>query len=97
MNVTKVGSSKVSGTYLVGYVTTTYGKLVATFGEPSLFGGIEDKVQTEWVLEFADGTVATIYDWKTYRESPTTLPYKWHIGGRSDKAVTLVTTALSGR
>jgi len=36
-------------------------------------------------LEFEDGTVATIYDWKLY-ETPYD-EYQWHIGGKSFKAV----------
>ena len=43
-------------------------------------------------LEFADGTVATIYDWKEY-ETPMGL-YSWHIGGMSKKAVDRVTQAF---
>jgi DNA-binding ferritin-like protein len=36
-------------------------------------------------LEFEDGTVATIYDWKEY-QTPMGL-YHWHIGGRNNLAV----------
>jgi len=43
-------------------------------------------------LEFEDGTVATIYDWKEY-ETPMGL-YRWHIGGKNNLAVARVTRAL---
>jgi len=84
--------ANVNGTSLQGYFTTTYEKLVQTFGEPSYEGG--DKTTCEWHLEFEDGTVATIYDWKEY-----TTPYgeyRWHIGGRDYSAVERVTECLNG-
>jgi hypothetical protein len=70
------------GTSLQGRITTTYGELVEKFGEPNRGG---DKTTVEWALDFEDGTVATIYDWK-YEETPM---YKtdWHIGGKSQEAV----------
>ena len=77
----------VNGTSLVGYVTASYDQLVAKFGAPD-FGPDDrggDKVTCEWDLEFEDGTVATIYDWKLY-ETPYD-EYQWHIGGKSFQAV----------
>ena len=76
----------VNGTSLVGYVTASYSELVEKFGEPDFgpnAGG--DKVTCEWALEFEDGTVAIIYDWKQY-ETPMGA-YRWHIGGNSFDAV----------
>jgi len=72
----------VNGTCLQGRITTTYGELVEKFGEPERGG---DKTTVEWALEFEDGTVATIYDWK-YQETPM---YKtdWNIGGKSVEAI----------
>lgn len=71
-----------NGTGLQGHITTTYGELVEKFGEPERGG---DKTTVEWALEFEDGTVATIYDWK-YEETPM---YKteWNIGGKNKEAV----------
>jgi len=71
------------GTSLQGYVTAYYHELVEVFGEPDLTNG--DKVTAEWCLEFEDGTVATIYDWKEY-ETPMG-SYRWHIGGKDGMAV----------
>ena len=73
----------VNGTSLQGHIVTTYFELVEKFGEPDFIGG--DKITAEWALEFADNTVATIYDWK-YGDTPM---YKteWNIGGKTKEAV----------
>jgi hypothetical protein len=73
----------VNGTSLQGHITTTYAELVEKFGEPNCFGG--DKITVEWALEFGDGTVATIYDWK-YGETPMHKT-EWNIGGKTKEAV----------
>jgi hypothetical protein len=73
----------VNGTSLQGHITTTYAELVEKFGEPNCFGG--DKITVEWALEFGDGTVATIYDWK-YGETPMHKT-EWNIGGKNIDAV----------
>jgi hypothetical protein len=79
----------VNGTSLQGYMQAYYHQLVVVFGEPE---GGGDKTTVEWCLSFEDGTVATIYDWKEY-DTPTGL-YRWHIGGRSPKAVDRVKRAF---
>lgn len=96
-------SNKVNGSSLKGYVECSYDLLVDVFGE-SNFGGDEYKVQKEWVIEFKDGTVATIYDYKqgdcyngegngTHYTKVTT----WHIGGFSPKAVDYVTDLIDSK
>lgn len=80
------------GTHLVGYVETQYDTLVRVFGEPTMEGGIDDKSFCQWNLEFEDGTVATIYDWKE-DVLPTGL-YNWHVGGRTTEALTMVLDTL---
>ena len=79
----KADFNKASGTSYMGSVKTTYNRLVEIFGEPHLRDG--DKTTAEWVLEFQDGTIATIYDWKL-SETPT-YEYNWHVGGFSKDAV----------
>jgi len=77
-----------------GSVFTTYDKLVQVFGNPD-FGPDDtdaDKVTCEWKLQFEDGTVATIYDWKT--GSTPFYEYEWHIGGKSAEAVDRVLDVL---
>lgn len=71
-----------NGTSLQGYVRTSYDRLVSLLGEPDRGSG---KITAEWIVEFEDGTVATIYDWKEY--STPLGSYDWHIGGHDQKAV----------
>ena len=89
-NVTKVNRDLINGTSYQGTIATTYDKLVQTFGEPN--GGPGDKTNSEWILKFPDGTIATIYDWKL-SQTPTDL-YDWHIGGHDKKAVIAVIQAM---
>ena len=89
-DVTKVNRGLANFTSLQGRIVTTYDKLVETFGEPN--GGPGDKTNSEWILMFPDGTVATIYDWKL-SQTPKDL-YDWHIGGHSKKAVTAIIQAM---
>ena len=89
MKFTQAEWTEANGTSLQGYVQAYYHQLVAVFGEPQEGG---DKTTVEWVLKFADGTVATIYDWKEY-ETPMGL-HRWHIGGRSQRAVDRVTSTF---
>ena len=82
---------EVDMTSLQGYVTSTYDDLVGVFGEPQYQN--DGKVTCEWNLKFADGTVATIYD---YKEGTTPKgAYDWHVGGFNQYAVKRVTEALS--
>ena len=82
---------EVDMTSLQGYVTSTYDDLVRVFGEPQYQS--DGKVTCEWNSKFADGTVATIYD---YKEGTTPKGvYDWHVGGFNNYAVNRVTEALS--
>ena len=69
-------TSNINGTSLIGYVKTTYANLVEQLGESETGW---DKSTAHWTIESSDGTVATIYDWKT-SDVPTG-EYHWHIGG----------------
>lgn len=89
-------------TSLQGTVEVDYQTLVNTFGQPQGRGD-GYKVTCEWELLFEDGTVATIYDWKTskdYRGNFYGIDAKentdWHIGGKTKRAADLVTLALLG-
>jgi hypothetical protein len=77
------------GTSLQGKMSAYYHQLVEVFGEPD---GGGDKTTVEWCLEFEDGTIATIYDWKEY-DTPTGR-YDWHIGGKNKDAVYAVMDAF---
>ena len=81
------------GTSLQGYVTTTRAALIETFGMPTFITDDEhDKVTTEWVIQFENGIIATVYDWKRYEEGAPALSeiYEWHIGGYNALANTPV-------
>ena len=70
----------VDGTSLVGYVTTTFDRLVQVFGRPCIEEpGELDKVNILWKLEIQKKTI-TIYDYKE-KVPPTVGEYRWHIGG----------------
>ncbi len=83
---------EANGTSLKGFIMATYDQLVEIFGEPTYKGG--DKTTAEWKLQFYDGTVATIYDWKMY-DTPLG-QYDWHIGGYDIQSVNLVHDAFNG-
>ena len=83
-------NADTNGTYLQGYLPATFEDLEAVFGESA---GAGDKTTQEWSLKFADGTVATIYDWKEY-DTPRGL-YKWHVGGASKQALVRVRQAFN--
>ena len=100
MNFKEAAVSKVNGTHLQGVIDVSYDQLVATFGQPN---GTGDgyKVECSWHLEFADGTIATIYNYKTGKKYAG--PYgqlvelirDWHIGGHNNLAVARVQGALA--
>ena len=90
---------------LQGYVTTTYGQLVKTFGEPTMTDASPyEKVNAEWILEFTIPFIdewgeedfkyvkATIYNWKD--GYVPTEEYNWHIGGFDNEAVECVEKVL---
>ena len=86
--------ANVNMTSYKGSLTTTYGQLIQVFGKPDK--GPDDlnldKITCEWALEFEDGVVATLYDWKTNRTPMA--QYEWHIGGRSSEAVDRILEAF---
>lgn len=88
----KQESLKANFSSLQGYVKATRKQLTAVFGEPYPIESSDGKVTTEWIIEFADKTVATIYDWKRYELGTPADDelYEWHIGGHSRRALELV-------
>ena len=87
-------TTNVGGTFLQGYIKASYEQLVKTFGEPHDPDGDNYKTDVEWAFEFADCTVATIYNWKNghnYLGEAEGLElndiYERHVGGFSEKAV----------
>jgi hypothetical protein len=95
--ITRANMASVNGSSLRGYVTTTFNKLVETFGAPCLNDPPSEleKVTTEWILRFPCGTLATIYNWKNYGVDPApNEDYRWHIGGHTSDCAALVQDAL---
>jgi hypothetical protein len=84
------------GTSLQGKMNATKEAIEAVFGRQNYSFDPDDKVTTEWVIEFDDGMIATIYDWKRYEQGAPRLNerYMWHIGGASDAVVARVTGAM---
>ena len=82
---------KTNGSSLVGLIEADYHTLVRAFGEPDRED--QDKVQAEWRLEFEDGTIATIYDWKRYGSSPESCR-DWHVGGFGVQSLVAVKEVL---
>jgi hypothetical protein len=87
------------GTSLVGEIKADYSDLKRVFGKPHGSDGC--KSDAEWEVEFSNGVVATIYNWKNGKNYlgkhgiAKTKITDWHIGGKTDEAVSLVKKALS--
>ena len=80
-------------TSLKGEFPITFAELVEIFGSPKYGPNADlDKTTCEWALTFEDGTVATIYDYKT-DWTPMGL-YEWHIGGHDAEAYTHVVDTI---
>ena len=83
--VRSVNENNAVGTHLQGYVSTTYDKIVAKYGQPIEGDGY--KIDAEWIIEWEDGLVGTIYNWKNGRNylgedgTPTEQIDEWNIGG----------------
>lgn len=77
-------------TFLQDYIYIDYDKIVEKYGEPTFGDGY--KTDANWVIEWSDGKVGTIYNWKNgtnYLGENGLETHKikeWNIGGR-DKTV----------
>ena len=80
----------INGSHRQGYLTAQYAKLRALFGKPHEGDGY--KVDWEWSVEFEDGTVASIYNWKSgpnygYDTVGPGQITEWNVGGFNQQAV----------
>ena len=82
-----------NGTSLMGYVDASYGKLRSVFGPPLSGSSGDGKVQCEWLIEFDDGTVGTIYDYKSSVAPEHNRD--WHVGGRVHRVVAMIQSELN--
>jgi len=63
-------------------INTTVNKLIKAIGKPYMYKNLgDDKVNFEWRMELADGTVFTVYDYKEYRKIDLDELIEFHIGG----------------
>jgi hypothetical protein len=82
----------IGETCLQGYINVEYSTLKKLFGKPSAFGD-GYKTDAEWYIQFEDGSVATIYNWKNGKNycgkegTPKTKITKWNIGGNDVSVV----------
>lgn len=81
----------INGSFYQGEVFANYHQLVELFGEPHEY--FDDyKSDAEWYVEFDDGVIATIYNWKNGRNyNGFDAPHveninEWNIGGFSIEA-----------
>lgn len=80
------GNLKIfDGTSGKGYINASYYDLVDKLGEPILGIGDPDKVRAQWFIDFANGNVATIYDWK--ETQPLEMVTRWFVGAKSHSAL----------
>ena len=73
----------INGSCMQGQITCPFSLLVTLFGEPEQ--GDFEKVDASWSVEFDDGVIATIYNWKNginYCGGPAINQItQWNIGG----------------
>lgn len=87
-----------TGSGFVDEIECDYTTLCRIFGEPMEGDGY--KTSAEWDIRFEDGTIATIYDYKTCPAycGPDGVPPEnntsWHIGGFHTRAVDLIRLTL---
>lgn len=100
MNFTTHNTTEIdiNGTCFQGEITATFPELVGLFGQPH--DGDGRKVDAEWDVRFEDGTVATIYNWKSGKNycgkdgTETEQITNWHVGGEHKRCVDKVQIAI---
>lgn len=95
----EINGMSIDGTSYRGEISANYADLHMLFGEPLLGDGY--KTDAEWWVQFDDGTLATIYNWKNGRnymgddgldiEQIT----EWNVGGRCKQALDMVIKTMS--
>jgi hypothetical protein len=88
----------IVGTSLCGYIKATRAEIEKVFGAPT-YGeehSGDGKVTTEWVIDFGNEVIATIYDWKRYEDGAPEMDERivWNIGGRDSDALMMVSRAM---
>ncbi len=88
-----------TGTSYKGRIDTTYSRLVEVFGQPTITGSLDNKIDAEWIVLTMEG-IATIYNWKdgkSYLGETGKLTEEirdWHIGGHTGRVIDYILRAL---
>jgi hypothetical protein len=88
-------------THLQGAIVCTFADLINTFGNPMKDGYDDEKSDAEWQVQFENGTVATIYNWKNGKNYCGNRGLEvweitdWHIGGHEFDCVHYVRNAVA--
>ncbi len=83
-----------NGTSLMGYIDISYAELVEKLGAGDRFD--DYKSDAGWTIQFANGAVATIYNYKDginycgESGTPKESIRDWHIGGNGKRALKAV-------
>ena len=93
--------TNTNGTHLQGYINCSYDEITSAFGYPLSTDYLDSKTDAEWDIEFDDGTVATIYNYKNGKsylgaEGLNLCDMKqWNVGGHDKSAVNRVLDAIN--
>lgn len=88
--IKSINKASPDGTFLLDSIDTDYAKIVEKYGNPTTVDGY--KSDAGWVIEWDDGRVGTIYNWKNGKNYlgkdglEVNKIKDWNIGGK-DKIV----------
>jgi len=74
----KINNNILKKSSFVGTIEINYNKLVKLFGLPIT---TIEKTSCYWSIEFDDGVVVSIYDWKPKENIKAETITRWNIGG----------------
>ena len=80
--------NKMVGTHFFGsFENVSFEELVELFGNPITTE--DNDIRFQWLIEFEDGLLATIYDWKVdySQKCVMTQPIEWHVGGHDPRVM----------
>lgn len=88
-------------THGLGSVTASYGLLCSLFGQP--YSGDGYKTDAQWDIEFSNGAIASIYNWKNgmnycgVEGIPTNCITRWNVAGYEHPTLTLIKDVIEHR
>ncbi len=90
----------INRTSYQGRIWVSFHTICSVFGHPLLPG--DDKTDAEWHVEFSDGMVGTIYNYKNGKNylghggTPTVEIEVWNVGGHSSEVFRRISDLLLG-